>query len=77
MLEATVGQPVQVDISGLETPGVAVGDGVFATGTVEAIHPERDEVTVQLNVAFSGQNIVTVPAERVAAIRETAVAEAS
>lgn len=66
---AQVGQRVQVDISGLQAPGVQVGGGVSATGTITAIDAAQGLVEVQLDVSFSGQNTVTVPADRVAVMQ--------
>jgi hypothetical protein len=61
-----VGQPVVVDISGLHVPGLFVGGGVQATGVVDAIGADGHEVTVSLNdLSFGGENVVTVPADRV------------
>jgi hypothetical protein len=65
---AQVGQRVQVNIGGLQAPGVKVQGDVFATGTIVSLNTILGQITVQLDVSFSGQNIVTVPAERVALI---------
>jgi acetyl-CoA acetyltransferase len=64
MPQAEIGQRVQVDISGLQAPGVSVGGGVTATGTIIGIN--GGQITVQLDVSFSGQNVVTVSSDRVA-----------
>jgi hypothetical protein len=64
---ASIGQQVQVDISGLSAPGVQIGGGVSASGTIIAIDPIQRLITVRLDVAFSGQNVITVPPERVSA----------
>jgi hypothetical protein len=68
MPEARVGQKVRVDISGLKAPGVSVGGGVSATGTITAMNAMARLITVRLDVAFSGQNNVQVPPERVATL---------
>ena len=68
MPEARVGQQVQVDISGLQTPGVQVGGGVSASGVITHIDPQRRLITVKLNVSFGGQDTVEVPPERVTTV---------
>jgi hypothetical protein len=68
MPAAQVGQRVQVDISGLQTPGVSIGGGVSASGVITGIDPIQRLITVRLDVAFSGQNVVQVPPERVTAV---------
>jgi hypothetical protein len=68
MPEARVDQRVQVDISGLQTPGVSIGGGVQASGVIKDIDPVRRLITVQLEVSFGGQNLVQVPPERVTAV---------
>ena len=67
MPEARVGQMVRVDISGLQAPGVSVS-GASATGMITAIDTMAGLITVRLDVAFSGQNTVQVPPERVTAL---------
>jgi hypothetical protein len=56
-----VGDRVQVDISGLKAPGVSVGTGVLASGTIERVDPVRREYTVRLDVSFSGKSTLKVP----------------
>lgn len=65
---AQVGQQVMVDISGLQAPGVSVGGGVSAGGVIVDINAAKGLITVKLSVAFSGQDTVTVPADRVTAV---------
>jgi hypothetical protein len=65
-VQIVVGLRVQVDISGLLAPGVSVGSGVSASGTITHIDAIRRLVTVQLDVSFSGQNVVIVPPEKIA-----------
>ena len=65
---AQVGQRVQVDLAGLNAPGVSIGAGVAVTGKITAINTLLGQITVELDVAFSGSNVVTVPPERVALI---------
>jgi hypothetical protein len=63
-----VGQPVVIDISGLQVPGLFVGGGVQATGVVDAIDADKHEVTVRLDdLSFRGEKLVTVPSDRVVA----------
>lgn len=66
-VQAYIGQKVQVDVSGLQAPGVSVGAGVYASGTIVAIDPVARLITVQLYATFSGRNMVTVPPDRVKA----------
>ena len=61
MPAATIGQRVQVDVSGLQAPGVSIGGGVSVTGTITGIDAVGRSITVSLDVSFSGQNTVTVP----------------
>jgi hypothetical protein len=68
MPTAEIGQRVQVEIAGLQAPGVSVGGGVSASGTIVGIDAGQGLITVQLDVAFSGQDTVVVPAARVTAI---------
>jgi hypothetical protein len=67
MPQARVGQRVQVDISGLQAPGISIGGGVQASGVITGFDPVQRLVTVQLDVSFAGQNVVQVPPERVMA----------
>lgn len=68
MPQARIGQRVQVDISGLQAPGISIGGGVSAAGTIIELNPAQRAITVRLDVAFAGQNVVTVPPERVTAV---------
>lgn len=63
-IKARVGEQVQVDISGLEAPGISIGAGVFSTGKITEIDAQNDEITVQLDVSFGGKDVVTVAADR-------------
>lgn len=65
---AQVGQKVNVDISGLNAPGVSVGGGVSATGTIIEIRPALRQIVVRLNISISGSDTVTVAPERVTAL---------
>jgi hypothetical protein len=65
MAEARVGEQVQVDISGLETPDVSIGGGIVATGEIVDIDSNNGEIIVRLDLSFGNKNHVTVPAERV------------
>jgi hypothetical protein len=69
MPNAAVGQRVQVDIAGLDAPGVQIGQGVTATGVITAIDVATRLITVALDVSFSGDNIVRVSPEKVKAIQ--------
>jgi hypothetical protein len=65
---AQVGQKVNVDISGLNAPGVSVGGGVNAIGTIIEVRPALQQIVVRLDVSFSGSDTVTVAPERVTAL---------
>ena len=64
MPEAKVGQRVQVDISGLNTPGISIGGGVSASGVIIGINVALRQITVRLDVAFNGNDVVIVSPER-------------
>ncbi len=65
---AEVGQRVQVNVAGLQAPGVSFGDGVSVAGTIIAIRPINQEIDVRLDISLSGQDIVTARPDRVSAI---------
>lgn len=61
MPQLKVGDRVQVDISGLQAPGIQVGQGVSASGRVTQIDPVRKVYVVTLDASFSGRNTVEIP----------------
>jgi hypothetical protein len=65
---AKVGQQVQVDVSGLQTPGVSFGGGVGITGVISRIDP-RGLIEVKLSVIIEGRDTVLVPPDRVTAVQ--------
>ena len=67
MPEFTVGQKVTVDTAGSPGPWASVM-GPIVTGAVHGIDPEKDEITVTLDVSFDGPSHVTVPTAKVNAI---------
>jgi hypothetical protein len=73
MTKAELGQRVQVDLSGLQAPGIAIGGGVFAIGEIVGIDPAEHEITVQLeDLSFAnGQNVVTAPVSHIALLPES------
>ena len=68
MPQAVVGQRVQVDVEGLQAPGVSFGGGVSITGTIVAIRPVSQEIDIRLDVSLSGQSMVTAAPDRVSLI---------
>lgn len=68
-----IGQPVQVDLSGLETRDVAIGSGVSAVGEVVAVDETKRTITVHLGVSIEGRDRVAVSPERVVALDDAAV----
>jgi hypothetical protein len=71
MAQANVGDLVQVDISGIQTPSVAIGDGILAPGEIVDIDAAEGVLTVDLGVSFDGKHLVTVPFARAKLVPET------
>ncbi len=63
MIELTAGQKVSVNLVGLHVAEVDFGGSVTAVGVIEAVDPSTREITVRLNISFSGlQDLVVSPA---------------
>ncbi len=63
MVELKAGQKVSVNLVGLHVAEVEFGGSVTATGVIEAVDPSTREITVRLNISFSGlQHFVVSPA---------------
>jgi hypothetical protein len=73
--KAKIGQLVQVDLAGLETPGVAFGGGVLGIGKIVEIDDVRQKVKVELdNLSFGDkhENVVFAPADQVQILPDSA-----
>jgi hypothetical protein len=58
-------QKVSVNLVGLHVAEVEFGGSTTATGIVEEIDPDTKEITVRLNISFSGRQFLTVSPARV------------
>jgi len=61
------GQCVSVNLVGLHVAEVEFGGSTSANGIVEDINPDTKEITVRLNLSFSGQQFLVVSPARVTA----------
>jgi hypothetical protein len=61
MPQLQIGDPVQVDLSGLQAPGVQIGAGVSGSGTVTSIDSRRRVYIVTLSVSIGGKNTIEIP----------------
>ena len=61
---ATNGAHVQVDLSGLEIGGLAIGGGIATSGEIVAINPVSHDLTIHLDLSLAGQDELTVSASR-------------
>ncbi len=62
-----VGQRVQVDLSGMQVPGAVMGPAAVVAGTVT--HVDQDgRLTIRLDFAVGGYNMVTAHPGRIRAI---------
>jgi hypothetical protein len=59
------GQKVAVNLVGLHVAEVDFGGSTTANGVVDEIDPGTKEITVRLNISFSGQQFLTVSPARV------------
>ena len=59
------GQNVTVNLIGLHVTEVEFGGSTTASGVIEAIDPETREITVRLDLSFSGQHFIIVSPARV------------
>jgi hypothetical protein len=66
-LTPQVGQRVQVDASGMQTPEGVVGPGTIVPGTVTHIDTEQ-RLTIRLDTALGGHVLVTAPVGRIRSI---------
>jgi hypothetical protein len=73
MAQAKKGDLVQVDISGIEMPGISIGGGVVAPGEIIEIYPERGELKVRLGFSLDDMDLVTVSASRVKLVPDAQV----
>jgi hypothetical protein len=62
------GQKVTVNLIGLHIAEVEFGGSTTANGVIEAIDTESREITVRLNLSFSGQRFIIVSPARVSAL---------
>lgn len=62
------GQNVTVNLIGLHIAEVEFGGSTTADGVIEAIDPETREITVRLNLSFSGQRFIIVSPARVSLV---------
>ncbi|MDP6666761.1 MAG: hypothetical protein QF357_05110 [Dehalococcoidia bacterium] len=63
MSNLVVNQKVSVNLLGLHVENADFGGSAIAHGVIEAINPATNEITVRLNISFSGlQNLTVSPA---------------
>lgn len=65
MADLQLDQKVSVNLVGLHVAEVEFGGSTTATGIVEEIDPDTKEITVRLNISFSGRQFLTVSPARV------------
>ncbi len=61
------GQQVSINLVGLHVAEVEFGGSTTATGIVEDIDPATKEITIRLNISFSGRQFLIVSPARVTA----------
>ncbi len=61
------GQKVSINLVGLHVAEVEFGGSTTATGIVEDIDPTTKEITIRLNISFSGRQFLIVSPARVTA----------
>jgi hypothetical protein len=72
-IKAKEGQRVQVDLGGLEVPGVSIGPGVLGLGEIIGLDPAEGFVTVRLdNLSFGEEkeSVIEAPATKVELLPE-------
>jgi hypothetical protein len=65
---ANVGQPVTVNMQGLDQGGVEIGPGAEVSGTITAVDPVRRLITVRLTATIGGVQVVQVSPDRITAV---------
>lgn len=63
--DLAVGLKVSVNLVGLHVEKVDFGGSTAATGVIEAVDPATKEITVRLNISFSGCQLLNVSPARV------------
>jgi hypothetical protein len=66
--EFQLGQKVSVNLVGLHVAEVEFGGSTVANGVVEEIDETNKEITVRLNISFSGRQFLIVSPARVTAV---------
>jgi hypothetical protein len=62
---AQPGQRVQVNISGLQDPGVSIVGSRMVTGRIQSVDVPHQLISVDLDEVFGGQVTLSVPPDRV------------
>ena len=68
MVELQLDQKVSVNLIGLHGAEVEFGGSTIANGVVEEIDETNKEITVRLNISFSGRQFLIVSPARVTAV---------
>ena len=68
MAELQLRQKVSVNLVGLHVAEVEFGGSTIANGIVEEIDETTKEITVRLNISFSGRQFLIVSPTRVNAV---------
>jgi hypothetical protein len=66
MPKIDIGMTVTANLQGMTVGGVQCGEGTLTPGTVIAIEPRTETVTVRLDSAFGGQTDVALDIWRIA-----------
>ena len=75
MTKAKIGQIVQVDLAGLDTPGVVFGGGVLGVGKIVGIDDDKQEIKVEFDNLSFGEgraNTFIAPANQVEVLPNSA-----